>query len=91
MSVDYERLPLGTNIYGIILAPQKTGVWRALRPVMDRDLCTQCGICWTYCPDHIIRKMEDGSYEIDYDFCKGCGVCAEECPSRAIEMVMEGS
>lgn len=91
MSVDYERLPLGTNQYGVISEPQKTGVWRALRPVMDHDLCTRCGTCWMYCPDHIIRKTEEGSYEIDYNFCKGCGVCAEECPSKAITMVMEGS
>lgn len=65
-----------------------TGSWRKFRPLMNKDKCIECGICFKYCPvDSIIR--EDGKYKITYDYCKGCGVCANECPTDSITMVKE--
>ena len=64
-----------------------TGSWRASKPVLDRDQCNDCGLCWLYCPDTCIER---GSYEINYAYCKGCGICAEECKVGAIVMVREG-
>jgi len=65
-----------------------TGMWRAIRPVVDHDSCISCGLCETYCPDGYV-EMVDGKIVFDLNYCKGCGICAEECPSDAIEMVRE--
>lgn len=67
-----------------------TGGWRSARPVRDAEACTQCLICWIFCPDSSVC-LKDGKVDsFDYDHCKGCGICANECPSKAIQMVPEG-
>jgi len=63
--------------------------WRVKRPVIDEAKCTNCLICWIYCPEPAIVRHEEGKVTIDYDHCKGCGICENECPPRAIAMVME--
>jgi 2-oxoacid:acceptor oxidoreductase delta subunit (pyruvate/2-ketoisovalerate family) len=65
----------------------KTGAWRALRPVLDPERCNQCDLCWLYCPDACIAR---GTIEIDYTYCKGCGICVEECHRGALKMEREG-
>ncbi|MCD6106547.1 MAG: 4Fe-4S binding protein [Thermoplasmata archaeon] len=85
-------------------AENKTGSWRTLKPVIHHEKCIRCAICWMYCPEPAILKVDPDKYpapegkpaiaklpavEIDYDYCKGCGICAEECPVNAIEMVEE--
>jgi len=69
----------------------KTGTWRAFKPVVDYSKCTKCGWCIVYCPEPCIQfdATKEGKIAIDYDFCKGCGICAEECPVKAIDMVVE--
>jgi pyruvate ferredoxin oxidoreductase delta subunit len=67
----------------------RTGLWRSMKPVLNGSKCVRCGICWMYCPDRAVEKVEDGTYEINYYVCKGCGICSEECTSGAIEMVEE--
>ncbi|MBD3351845.1 MAG: 4Fe-4S dicluster domain-containing protein [Candidatus Lokiarchaeota archaeon] len=67
----------------------QTGNWRSFRPVLDKEKCTKCGICWLYCPEGTIKQGEDGYYVIDLTYCKGCGICAHECPVGAMEMVTE--
>ena len=64
----------------------ETGSWRSLRPVRDESKCTNCLICWVYCPDSSIVVKDGKIKEIDYDHCKGCGICAAECPVNAIKM-----
>jgi pyruvate ferredoxin oxidoreductase delta subunit len=66
----------------------KTGSWRAFRPIFDHDICVGCGICSQFCPEGAIYKKDD-KYLPDYDYCKGCGICANECPKGAIKMVLE--
>ncbi|MEJ5186298.1 MAG: 4Fe-4S binding protein [Candidatus Geothermincolales bacterium] len=63
----------------------KTGSWRTFVPVLDRERCTKCLICWVFCPEASITK----DLATDLDYCKGCGICAEECPRGAITMVKE--
>ena len=65
-----------------------TGAWRNIRPVIDRDKCIQCGICWKFCPEPSIDVVDEWPV-VDLDYCKGCGICAEECPSKCIVMVEE--
>ncbi len=66
----------------------KTGDWRAFRPVVDKEKCVNCLICWIYCPDSSIMRREKW-VEVNYDYCKGCGICARECPTKAITMTEE--
>jgi len=79
-----EEMPLGPTVKAGILTETNAG-WRVKRPVIDRDKCIHCLICWTLCPDGVLSK----ELEIDMDFCKGCGLCAHECPKGAITMVSE--
>ena len=69
----------------------RTGGWCSNRPVRDKEICTDCLICWIVCPDSAIRvvdeKLADDAFALDH--CKGCGVCANECPVGAITMVPE--
>ena len=66
----------------------KTGDWRAFRPIVEKEKCVNCLICWIYCPDSSIMRREKW-VEINYDYCKGCGICARECPTKAITMTEE--
>ena len=67
-----------------------TASWRTHRPVMDKALCINCGICLGYCPVNSIKWDEAQGYYISYDFCKGCGICAKSCPGQAIAMTAPG-
>lgn len=67
----------------------KTGAWRIEKPVIDKDKCTKCLLCWIYCPDMAIIRLDGGRVEVDYEYCKGCGICAEVCPPKAIRMMEE--
>ena len=67
----------------------KTGGWRTLKPVWDNKKCTQCMICWQFCPDLSIPAKAGKRLETDFDYCKGCGICAQVCPVKCIEMVKQ--
>ena len=71
-------------------AEYTTGGWRSERPFRDDDKCTQCLLCWVFCPDTSVIVAGEKVVDFDYDHCKGCGICAHECPADAIEMVPEG-
>ena len=88
----WRDLPIG----GMILeagnsAEYDTGGWRTFYPVHDPEKCTNCLLCWIYCPDSAIRVKEGKFLEFDLKHCKGCGICAEECPDKiqAISMAEE--
>ncbi len=68
---------------------RRTGDWRSERPVMDKEKCNKCGLCWLYCPDAAMKLLEDGYYEPDLFYCKGCGICAKVCARGAITMIEE--
>ena len=79
------------NIGAVITEPgsskkNKTGDWRSLRPEVNKEKCTRCGICWQFCPDAAIKISKEKGAVIDYDYCKGCGICAAECPFKAIKV-----
>ena len=67
-----------------------TGGWRSDRPERDTEKCTQCLLCWVYCPDTAVRVEAEKVVEFDLEHCKGCGICAQVCAPNAIEMVPEG-
>ena len=66
-----------------------TGNWRTFRPVIDYARCTDCLICYAYCPESAMTVGEDGRIMIDYDNCKGCMICRTECPLKAISELRE--
>jgi pyruvate ferredoxin oxidoreductase delta subunit len=68
---------------------RKTGDWRTERPILDKQKCTKCALCWLDCPDAAIKPTEEGYYEADLNYCKGCGICANICPVDAITMIEE--
>ena len=68
---------------------RKTGDWRSERPILDKEKCNKCGLCWLYCPEPAFKLLKDGYYEIDLFYCKGCGICAKVCNREAITMIEE--
>ena len=68
---------------------RKTGDWRTEKPILDKEKCVKCALCWICCPDAAIKPSESGYYESDLYYCKGCGICASVCPAKAITMVAE--
>ncbi|MGB9627153.1 MAG: 4Fe-4S binding protein [Thermodesulfobacteriota bacterium] len=67
----------------------ETGSWRALRPIFDSEKCSNCMLCWIFCPDGIVMVKDSKVIGIDFKYCKGCGICAKECPRQAIKMEEE--
>lgn len=72
-------------------AVRHTGNWRTYRPLIDYGKCTDCMICYAYCPESAMSVGQDGRVKIDYDNCKGCMICLTECPLRAISQTREGA
>ena len=55
--------------------------------ILDQDNCTECGICWVYCPLGVVYENKDGSFGIDSEYCRACGVCVVECPTDCIKLI----
>lgn len=88
---NWREIPIGGIITNTPTSLEyKTGSWRALKPILNREKCVKCLLCWVYCPEPAIYRHEDNSVEIDYNFCKGCGICENVCPTKAITMIREG-
>lgn len=51
-------------------------------PVVEADLCTQCGYCEAICPVGAITLVDDGTVS-DPQKCIKCCACVKECPQGA--------
>jgi len=60
----------------------KTGAWRSLEPIFEKEFCSNCLLCWLYCPDMSIVVRDGQMTGFDLDYCKGCGICALECTGK---------
>lgn len=58
------------------------------KAVIDKDSCTNCGLCIDYCRFDAIHDVE-GEVLIDETACDGCKLCSRVCPSEAISMIPE--
>ena len=86
----WKDIPIGGMIVEAGNAVRyQTGEWRAFRPVVDQEECTNCLQCWVFCPDSSILVEDEEMVGFDYDHCKGCGICSAICPFDAIEMPAE--
>ena len=84
---DFVRFANSTLTYDVGWSEDNaTGGWRLMPPVFDAEKCSDCALCWLYCPDGAIERH---SWAIDYAYCKGCGICATECGKGAITMIRE--
>jgi heterodisulfide reductase subunit A len=64
-----------------------------LKAVVNKDLCSGCGICEPICPFNAIEMktetVEDAERlraEVVEAMCQGCGLCVSACPTKAIKM-----
>ena len=53
--------------------------------VINRDMCTQCGLCRELCRWNAISE----DFIVDPIACEGCGVCYYFCPEKAIEFPLK--
>ena len=58
-----------------------TASWRTHRPVMDKSLCVNCGLCARICPTGAISPG-DGLHT-DAGKCIRCAACVKDCPHGA--------
>lgn len=88
--IGWKTLPFGCHITEPgSSAKFRTGDWRSQRPVLDKEKCIKCGMCWIFCPEMAYNQTKEGYYEANMEYCKGCGICVNECPKGAIQMVEE--
>jgi pyruvate ferredoxin oxidoreductase delta subunit len=88
--VGWKEKPIGGLITRAGSALQnRTGSWRAFRPVIDEKKCINCGLCAAYCPDNAIEFKNGKKGKTNLDYCKGCGICSNVCPVKAIRMEEE--
>jgi len=86
---NWKEMPFAAILPGGTAVEYKTGTWRTFKPVVDKNKCINCLLCWVYCPDGSVIAENGEMKGFDYDHCKGCGICANECPVKAIKMVPE--
>lgn len=86
----WKEIPLAGIITRAASALEnRTGSWRAFRPVIDEGKCINCAICVVNCPDNAIGFRNGKRSAVNLEYCKGCGICSEVCPVKAIKMEEE--
>ncbi|MBI4316879.1 MAG: ferredoxin family protein [Chloroflexi bacterium] len=54
---------------------------------IDVDACIACTICWTICPNDVLRPGPDGIPYIAYvEDCTACKLCEDRCAMSAIQV-----
>lgn len=56
-------------------------------PIIDRKICTSCGICHKICPQDVFTMENATPPAVTYpDECWYCGGCVVDCPEKAIAL-----
>lgn len=78
------------SVYAEANTPQRrTGSWRQFRPVLEREKCNRCWLCFVSCPEGAIELDDEEYPRVDLEVCKGCLLCAHECPTHAFRVERE--
>ncbi|MEM2925151.1 MAG: DUF3422 family protein [Methanocellales archaeon] len=56
-------------------------------PKVDRNKCTNCGLCSTICPSNVYGIIEGRAEVINPQNCIECGECVKKCPEGAITLI----
>ena len=68
----------------LLLSPsikEENEFWSGQAAFIDKDKCTECGLCQDVCRFHAIDD-----FKVDPISCEGCGFCSHICPVEAITM-----
>jgi len=68
----------------LLLSPsikQENEFWSGQVASIDKERCTQCGLCQDVCHFEAIND-----FKVDLISCEGCGFCFHICPAEAITM-----
>jgi len=60
---------------------EKHEFWSGQAAFIDKQKCTQCGLCQDLCRYKAIRD-----FRVDTTSCEGCGFCFHICPDEAVTM-----
>ncbi len=55
----------------------------SMLPVIDKNLCTHCGVCIEACAFHALADVHEGIMVFP-ELCHGCEACMELCPQKII-------
>lgn len=86
---NWQELPKGDILEAGTALKFQTGDWRSERPIHNKKICTNCLLCWAYCPDSAIKVKSSKIDKIDLRYCKGCSICAEVCPTKPKSIQMK--
>lgn len=94
----WKNAPVG----GVIINPgnailkDHSASRKGYAPVLDREICFNCGYCDMVCPDYCFVWEKDAKGEkppkllgIDYQYCKACQKCVMVCPVQALTVTLE--
>lgn len=85
-SLDLSEIDRYTSEYNdsVSAFPRKWGE-DAWYPVIDKDVCGECGKCLDFCPFGVYEMVEDRIRVVHPHNCKNnCPACARTCPAGAI-------
>ena len=74
---------------GFASRAQKQRMHSDAHPQLNKEKCTQCGVCIEVCPVGAARWGEDGYPEFDLNACIGDAQCIAMCPAVALRVMWE--
>jgi len=88
----WKELPKYANVIPAVEISGKNphyskGTTKTDIPVINKEKCTKCALCWIICPEGCLVRTPDGYYDVEKKYCSGCGMCESICPPKAIKMI----
>jgi len=48
--------------------------------------CKNCGLCASFCPQGVLKLIDNKLTVVQPEKCRGCRICEKYCPDLAIEI-----